>query len=194
MMYKIAKFIVKIVCKLLFFVRVVGAENIPEKGAVILAANHTSFWDGPIILTSTKRPMRTMGKAELFDHKLLAPILRMGGAFPVRRGVNDITAIKTALRTLKDGGIFTRFPTGTRVKDELGAEAKAGVALIASKSGAPVIPVAIRNGYKLFRPVTIYVGEPLYVRGVDGVKPSGDELKIYADVILQKINSLGTEQ
>lgn len=193
-MYAIAKFVVKIVCKILFFVRVVGEENIPKEGAAILAANHTSFWDGPIILTSTKRPMRTMGKAELFDHKLLAPILRMGGAFPVRRGVNDITAIKTALRTLKDGGIFTIFPTGTRVKDELGAEAKAGVALIASKSGAPVIPIAIRGGYKLFHRVTIHVGKPLYVRGVDGTKPSGDELKIYADLILQKINSLGTEQ
>lgn len=189
-MYPVIKFIVKVVCKILFFVRVVGEENIPEEGATILAANHTSFWDAPIILTATKRPMRTMGKAELFDHKLLAPFLRMAGAFPVHRGTADITAIKTALRTLKDGEIFAIFPTGTRIKDGEG-EAKAGVAMIASKSGAPVIPIAIRGGYRLFKRVTIHVGEPLYIRNENDTKPSAEELQIYADKILDRINSLG---
>ena len=137
--------------------------------------------------------MRTMAKAELFRNKLFGALLRTCGAFPVNRGTNDITAIKTALRTLKDGGIFTIFPTGTRVKDESSAEAKSGVALIASKSGAPVIPVTIRGGYKLFKKVTIYVGKPMYVRNENGIKPSGDELKIYADKILSEINSQGVE-
>lgn len=191
-MYPLIKLIVKIFCKVVFFVRVEGEENIPEEGAAILAANHTSLWDAPVILTATHRPMRTMGKAELFENKLLAPFLRMAGAFPVKRGTADITAIKTALKTLKDGGIFAIFPTGTRVKDGDG-DAKAGVALIASKSGAPVIPVAIRGGYRIFKRVTIHVGKPLYVRNENGTKPSGDELKIYADAILDKINSLGVE-
>lgn len=189
-MYPVIKFIVKVVCKILFFVTVKGEENIPKEGAAILAANHTSFWDAPIILTATKRPMRTMAKAELFDHKLLAPFLRMGGAFPVHRGNADITAIKTALRTLKNGEIFAIFPTGTRIKDGEG-EAKAGVAMIASKSGAPVVPVAIRGGYRLFKKVTIHIGEPMYIKDENGTKPSADELKIYADKILDKINSLG---
>ncbi|MBQ3182008.1 MAG: 1-acyl-sn-glycerol-3-phosphate acyltransferase [Clostridia bacterium] len=190
-MYSVFKFIIKIFCKLIFFVEVKGEENVPKEGAAILAINHISFWDAPIILAFSKRRMRTMGKAELFDHKLLAPFLRMAGAFPVHRGTSDITAIKTALKTLKDGEIFTIFPTGTRVKDGEYADAKAGVALIASKSGAPVVPIAIRGGYRLFKKVTIHIGTPLYVKGENGVKPSGDELKIYADNILSKINSLG---
>lgn len=189
-MYPIIKFIVKVFCKIVFFVRVEGEENIPKDGAAILAANHTSLWDAPVILTATHRPMRTMGKAELFENKLLAPFLKMAGAFPVKRGTADITAIKTALKTLKDGGIFAIFPTGTRVKDGDG-DAKAGVALIASKSGAPVIPVAIRGGYRIFKRVTIHVGKPLYVKNENGTKPSSDELKLYADAILDKINSLG---
>ncbi len=192
-MYSLLKFIVKIFCKIVFFVTVEGEENIPEKGAAILAANHTSLWDAPIILTATRRRMRTMGKAELFENKLLAFFLRKAGAFPVKRGTNDIAAIKTAIKTLKDGEIFTIFPAGTRVKDGENADAKAGVALIASKTGAPVIPVAIRGGYKLFHKVTIYVGKPLYVKNENNTKPSGDELKIYADAILTKINSLGAE-
>lgn len=192
-MYTILKFLIKILCKIIFFLKVVGEENIPKEGAAILAANHTSFWDGPVILMATRRPMRTMGKAELFENKLLAYFLRLGGAFPVHRGTNDITAIKTALRTLKDGGIFTIFPTGTRIKSGENADAKSGVALIALKSGAPVIPVAIRGGYRLFHRVTIHIGKPLYVKDENGSKPSGDELKIYADAILAKINSLGVE-
>ena len=192
-MYSVLKFIVKIFCKIVFFVTVVGEENIPKEGAAILAANHTSLWDAPVLLPSIKRPMRTMGKAELFDNKLLGFFLRMAGAFPVKRGTNDITAIKTAIKTLKNGEIFTIFPTGTRSKNNENAEAKAGVALIASKSGAPVIPVVIRGGYKLFHKVTIYVGKPLYVKNENNTKPSGDELKIYADAILTKINSLGAE-
>lgn len=192
-MYPVLRFIVKIFCKIIFFVKVYGEENIPKNGAAILAVNHISFWDAPIILTSVKRPMRTMGKSELFEHKLLAPFLRMTGAFPVHRGTNDITAIKTALKTLKDGEIFTIFPTGTRIKDGDNADAKAGVALIASKSGAPVIPIAIRGGYRLFKRVTIHIGKPLYVKSENGTKPSGDELQIYADNILAKINSLGVE-
>ncbi len=192
-MYTVIKFIIKIFCKIIFFARVVGKENIPNTGAAILAANHTSFWDAPIILTATKRPMRTMGKAELFENKLLAYFLRLGGAFPVHRGTADITAIKTALKTLKNGEIFTIFPTGTRIKGNNSADAKAGVALIALKSGAPVIPIAIRGGYKLFHRVTIHIGKPLYVKNENGTKPSGDELKIYADAILAKINSLGVE-
>ena len=193
-MYPIVKFLVHLVCRIFFFVRVEGKENIPKEGAAILAANHTSFWDAPIILMATKRPMRIMGKAELFEHKLLAPFLRMGGAFPVHRGTTDITAIKTALRTLKDGGLFTIFPTGTRVKAGENADAKAGVALIASKSGAPVIPIALVNGYRLFHRVTIRIGAPLYVKAENGTKPSGDELKICADAILQRIEALGAEK
>ena len=190
-MYTVIKAIIKFVCKILFFVEVKGEENIPKEGAAILAPNHSSFWDAPIILAFFKRKMRTMGKAELFDHKLLAPFLRLAEAFPVHRGTNDITAIKTALKTLKDGELFTIFPTGTRVKEGEYADAKAGVALIASKSGAPVIPIALRGGYKPFHKVTIHIGQPLYVKSPDGTKPSGDELKIYADKILEKINSLG---
>lgn len=193
-MYTILKNIVKFVCKVIFFVRVEGEENIPKEGCVILAANHISFWDPPILIAFLSRPMRTMAKSELFEHKLLAPFLRMAGAFPVHRGTNDITAIKTALKTLKEGGIFTIFPTGTRVRDGESADAKAGVALIAAKSGAPVIPIALCGGYKLFHRVTIRVGKPMYVRNENGTKPSGEELKIYADAILNKINSLGAQK
>ncbi len=192
-MLSVITFLVKCFCKLVFFVRVKGAENIPDEGPVILAVNHTSLWDPPVIVSSIRRPMKVMAKAELFDIKLLAPILRAGGAFPVHRNTADISAIKTALRTLKNGGIFTIFPAGTRVKNGEEADAKAGVALISSKAGVPVTPVAIRGGYRLFRRVTIHIGKPLCIANKDGSKPSGDDLKAFAEMISKEIDSLGVE-
>ncbi len=191
MLYPVIKGFVRGVCKLIFFPKFVYAERIPEEGAVILAANHTSLWDAPVLVSGVKRSMRTMAKKELFKNKIFASLLSMAGAFPVDRQKSDIGAIKTALKALKDGEIFTIFPSGTRVKSEDGAAAKAGVALIASRSGAPVIPVALRGGYKPFHRVTVIFGEPMYIGAAEGVKPSGEELQAFADEIMKQIESLG---
>lgn len=190
-MFRILKLLVRLVCKALFFVKVIGLENLPKEGAVIVAANHTSFWDAPVLVTALPRYTRVMAKKELFDHKLLKPILKLGGAFPVNRGTNDIGAIKTALQTLKNGDVFTIFPTGTRIPAGEASEAKSGVALIAHRSGAPVIPVFIENGYHLFRQVKIHFGKPIMVQTENGKKPSSEELKAFADTIMEKIDSLG---
>lgn len=191
MLYPVIKGFVYGVCKLLFRTKYVHTERIPEEGAVILAANHTSLWDAPVLVSGVKRSMRTMAKKELFQNKILASLLSMAGAFPVDRQKSDIGAVKTALKALKDGEIFTIFPSGTRVKSEDGAAAKAGVALIASRSGAPVIPVALRGGYKPFRRVTVIFGEPMQMETAEGTKPSGEELQAFADEIMKQIDSLG---
>lgn len=191
MLYPIIKFLVRIVCKLFFFVKLEHADRIPKEGAAILAVNHTSLWDPPVLISCTKRPMRTMAKKELFRNKLLAAVLKMAGAFPVDRGTGDISAIKTALKALKDGELFTIYPEGKRVKGDEGADAKAGVALIASRSGVPVIPVSMRGGYRLFHRVTITFGTPMAMIPADGKKPTSEELKAFADRIMEQIESLG---
>ncbi|MBO5930264.1 MAG: 1-acyl-sn-glycerol-3-phosphate acyltransferase [Clostridia bacterium] len=169
----------------------IGLENLPKEGAVILAANHTSLWDAPVLVPCIPRKLRAMAKKELFEHKLLKPILVSSGAFPVNRDGNDIGAIKTALKTLKNGEAFLIFPTGTRVASGETADAKSGVALISSRSGAPVIPVAIRGGYRPFHQVKIYFGEPLTLKVQSGEKATGEELKGFADEIMEQIASLG---
>ncbi|MBR4874677.1 MAG: 1-acyl-sn-glycerol-3-phosphate acyltransferase [Clostridia bacterium] len=185
MIFKIIKFLVMVFVRAVFFVKKENYENLPKDGAVILAVNHTSLWDAPIILTSVKRYMRTMGKKELFAHQPLRYILTISGTIPVDRGKADIGAIKSALKTLKDGHVFTIFPSGTRVKDGE-ADAKSGVALIASKSGAPVVPCKISGGYKLFRRVTVRFGEKMYFES-ENKKPTADELKAFADKVMKKI-------
>ena len=191
MLLSFLKFLVYVFCRVVFFVKLVDVENLPKEGPVILAVNHTSLWDPPVLIASVPRHMRVMAKKELFDHKMLKPILKLADAFPVSRGENDIGAIKTALQTLKDNDVFTIFPSGKRVLANESSEAKAGVALIAARSGAPVIPVAMRGGYRLFHQVKIYFGQPVTLTVKDGKRPSGDDLKAFADEIMAKIESLG---
>ena len=179
-MLSFLKFLVHIFCQVVFFVKLIGKENLPSEGPVILAVNHTSLWDPPVLIASVPRHMRVMAKKELFDHKMLSPILKIADAFPVSRGSNDIGAIKTALQTLKEGDMFTIFPSGKRVLANESSEAKAGVALM-----------AMRGGYKPFHQVKIYFGQPVTMKPVNGKKPTGDELKAFADEIMEKIESLG---
>lgn len=190
-MFPFIKFMVGIFCRAVFFTKVENSENLPKEGAVILAVNHTSLWDAPVLVTAIPRYMRVMAKKELFSHKLLKPILLSAGAFPVARGTNDIGAIKTALQTLKNGEVFTIFPSGTRVMQNESAEAKQGVSLISARSGAPVIPVAIRGGYRLFHPVRIYLGEPMYISCENGQKPTAEEKQAFAEKVMQQIDALG---
>ena len=191
MIYPVLKFLVRGVCKLLFFVKLVNVENIPKEGAAILAGNHTSLWDPLVLISCTKRSMRAMAKKELFQNQFLKCILEMAGAFPVDRSGSDVGAIKTALKALKNGEIFAIFPSGTRVENEEGASAKAGVALISSRSGVPVIPVRFRGGYRPFHRVTVTFGEPMSITPADGKKATSEELQVFADAIMKKIDGLG---
>lgn len=190
-MFPLINFLVGIFCKAVFFVKCIGLENLPKEGAVILAANHTSLWDAPVLIPCIPRKLRAMAKKELFEHKLLKPILVSAGAFPVNREGNDIGAIKTALKTLKNGEVFLIFPSGKRVASGEATDAKSGVALISSRSGAPVIPVAIRGGYRPFHQVKIYFGTPMTLKTQDGGKATSAELKLFADEIMEQIDSLG---
>jgi len=102
-----------------------------------------------------------MAKQELFRFPVIRGLLKTLGAFPVKRGTADITAIKCALQTLKKGRVFGIFPEGTRNRGRGLQEFNHGVAAIAHKSRALVIPVAILNGYRLFKPIQVVIGKPL---------------------------------
>ena len=126
-----------------FRLRIVGAEHIPESGAAVITPNHKSFWDSFFIACATPRPVRFMGKVELFE-KPYGPLLVALGAFPVRRGQSDAVAHETARVILDQGGLLSLFPEGTRVRDpaELG-EPRRGAARLAIEAGAPLVPAAI---------------------------------------------------
>ncbi len=169
--------------KLLYALSIEGAERIPDEGPVIIAPNHKSFWDAFFVAAATKRPIRFMGKSELFEGRAGAMLIRLG-AFPVRRGSSDAEALETARQILLDGGVLALFPEGTRVRDpQLLGEPHKGAARLALETGATVVPCAITGTEKLFagplpRPgrVRVSFGEPIPVPQAEPTPEAAGEL------------------
>lgn len=142
-------------------VRVIGGENMLREGPVILCANHVSLQDPMILDVYLGRLIRFMAKKELFENRFMSRIMTWLGAFPVSRGESDLSAMRTSLKLLADGEVLGIFPEGHRYADGEMHEFGNGLALIALRSGAPVVPAYIRGNYRLFRRVTVTLGAPL---------------------------------
>ena len=162
------------VVKGLYRLRVRGLENVPE-GGFVLAANHTSNFDPwPLgIPFLPDRQLRFMAKAELFN-PVLAPFLRAGGAFKVRRGEGDVEAMRTAVELVREGEIVVMFPEGTRQTKGLvkrhAARPHTGAARIALTAEAPLVPAAIGGTDRLLRlgPLRVAYGPPIDLSDLDG--------------------------
>lgn len=140
---------------------VIGRENIPADGPLIVCSNHTSFLDPVLILIyfGPKFKMNFMAKKELFKNPFVAAFLRSAGAFPVDRDNVDIGAIKTAIKYLKKRGRLMIFPEGTRVTTGETGEAKLGAVRIALKANASILPIRLTPGRKIFRRTALVIGK-----------------------------------
>lgn len=163
MFYAIAKALVRIAMTIAFNLHYEGRENIPKDTAVIYASNHRTNADPPLVGCVTPRKHAFMAKEELFKNKLFGGLIKLLGAFPVSRGKGDTGVIDTAVEALNSGKSLMIFPEGTRSKDGKVHKGHSGAALIAARSGKPIIPVGIVFGEKLkFRTkVTVKYGKPI---------------------------------
>ncbi len=167
-MYSIARAVLTLPTLLIYRVRVVGRENVPAAGALVLAPNHFSQMDHFFAGVYLRRKIRFMAKSQLFGPPVLTYIYKHGGVFPVRRGHHDEEAFKTAFELLDQGEMLLVYAEGGRQRSgELG-EAKPGIGRLALESGAPIVPVAIYGSARVrrwkrlsFPRVTVRFGEPL---------------------------------
>jgi 1-acyl-sn-glycerol-3-phosphate acyltransferase len=150
--------------------RIYGAENVPNTGGLVVVANHASDFDPPILSNCVRRPVSFMAKEELFQVPVLSRAIQLYGAYPVKRGSADRSAIRAALSQLEQGWAVGIFLQGTRTPDARITEPKLGAAMIAAKAQVPLLPVSlwgtqaiIQKGAKLPRsvPVTVRIGEPI---------------------------------
>ena len=166
--------ILRPIFSLLHPLRVEGLENVPQEGPVLLCPNHSSAID-PILLVialGRRYPIRIMAKQQLLKIPVLGAILRGIGVFPVDRGNSDIGAVKTAIRSLKDGWNLLLFPEGTRVREPGTVAVKGGAAMIAIRSGVQMLPVFIGRQKQVFSRVPIIFGKP-YAPGVHRAQGHG---------------------
>lgn len=195
-MINVVRFFIKVVFTIFFRVTIIGRENIPQTGAALLCANHNAELGMFFIGYKIKRLVRWMAKEELFRNKIFGGFFRWTGAFPVKRGKGDIGAFKTVLRLLKDGHIVGMFPEGTRIKkkDDALVNVKAGVALFAVQSGAPILPVAVSGGNRIFDKVKVVFGQPYQLDIDHSKKYTSDELTEISNGIMQKVYALLEEK
>lgn len=164
---------------------VIGREKVPDGGCV-LVANHTQWADPVLVGTAlgNQYPLVAMAKKELFQIKLLGPLISALGAFPVDRGTADIGAIKTSLKAVKEGKKLLIFPEGG-TKHKAGDEAKVGAAMIATRTGAPIVPIYISENKKFRSKVYVVFGDayiPEKTKSKDGYRAIADDMmrRIYA--------------
>ncbi len=190
MFYKIVLNIIRIFCAPFFYRKVVGAQNIPRSGGLIIALNHRSNWDVVMAALSCPRMLNFMAKKELFHNKLFGWLISHLGAFPLSRGTGDIKAVKTAIGRLKDGKVLQLFPEGTRVKGNEDVDAKAGVAMLAIRGQVPVVPGVIVGEYKPFCKLHVVFGKPVSLDSYYGQKPDTEQLQKISEKIMQHVRTM----
>jgi len=179
---------------------VVGSENIPLNGGAIVAANHVSYLDPPVLGVALKRRPTYIAKEGLFRIPFIGTVIVRGCCFPVKRDKPQPSVIKEAVSRLKKGGVLVLFPEGSRSTGGSFLDAKRGVALIAAMSVVPVVPTLIEGTdralparTKLIRPAKIKVvfGNPLTIGKKETDKVSQERI---SKEIMERIKNLKSKE
>ncbi|MCH3951112.1 MAG: 1-acyl-sn-glycerol-3-phosphate acyltransferase [Acidaminococcus sp.] len=180
MWYQFVKVVFSVLFRILFRLDVYGKENIPKEGPVVIACNHVSNLDPPMVGTAATRTIHFMAKSELFD-SFMGKVYASLYAFPVHRGKADTQAIRKALTILKNKQVLGIFPEGHRVTTGKLDKAEPGAMAIAIKGKALVVPTAIMGSNlkarKSFWPhIKVIFGKPISVHDESGNKKETEAL------------------
>ena len=194
MVFKLVRLILNFVFFVCLGLKVEGRENIPGKGAIIVAPNHKSYWDPPVIGTAVNnRIIHYMAKEELFKNPIFGWVIRKFGTFPVKRGTVDRQAVRQAVRELKSGNPLGIFPEGTRIKREGLGRFHSGMASLALMTGTPVVPVAVIGTMDLPKkngPLAVLIGKPIEVKKE---RPTDEKVAELNDIVKGEIQKMMDE-
>ena len=186
MFYKIVRTIANIIIRPLFLLQIEGLENIPEDEGYIICANHKSNWDPVFLAITFKEQIHFMGKKELFDIPVLSSILKGLGVFPVDRNGRDLKSLKYSIKLIKEGKNIGIMPEGTRTKTIDRSNMKDGVAYLALKSKADILPVEIISSFHPFKKTYIYINKAIKASDYKNLK-SREAMKLITDDLYKGI-------
>ena len=183
----------------IFNYKVVNKEKEPDEGRCIVCANHVSATDAiALCYAFRKNQVCFMAKKELFKVPVLAPLIKLLGAFPIDRGGSDVGAIKNAVSLVSEGKVLGIFPQGHRYpgEDPRGTRTKNGMALIATKAEANIVPAYIwrkKNRFKLFRRTYIILGDMIPYESLAYDPEANGEYARITNIVFDKICDIGEE-
>lgn len=201
--YKLTHFTLSRIFKSLFNLKAIEARNIPQKGGVLIVANHASNLDPFLVGTSLPREVHFLAKTELFKPIALKVILSSLNAFPIKRGAVDRKAFAKCLQILKEQKVLLLFPEGTRSKDENLQEGHAGAGMIIIKAkinfNTTIIPAYIYGSHKALpkgkffpklSPIQVKFGPPIEYSNEMLSNPNKDNYQKAVNIAMEKINAL----
>jgi len=161
--FEISSWVVRTILKIFFRLRVSGTENVPMTGGVILASNHASFIDPPLVGSTSPRITVFFAKKELFKLPIIGAFITKYNAIPVDRGGVSKQGIKLIIQSLKNGRVVGLFPEGTRTRTGKFGPVRSGVGMMAHMTGVPVVPTYIKGTYQAARHfrISIHFGKPI---------------------------------
>jgi len=163
------------VARVAFEYRAYGQENIIEEGPAIMAANHQSYLDPPLVGITCKNEVYFLARKTLFEKRFLGPIISRVNAFPVDLARGDLPALRAIIKLLKEGHRIVIFPEGTRSLSGRIQQARPGIGMIIARTLAPVVPMRIFGSFEAWpkggkirtHPITVVVGKPLLFKKED---------------------------
>ncbi|NLA11791.1 MAG: 1-acyl-sn-glycerol-3-phosphate acyltransferase [Firmicutes bacterium] len=193
MLYSFFYFVFGIIFRLIYRQQIYGRELLPKQGPLIICSNHIN-WRDPIsvgIAMPLRYKIKFMAKKELFSNPALAFLLKRA-AFPVDRDKADFGAIRQAFKVLEEGGVLGLFPEGTRSKTGRLQKLQEGTALIAGRSGAPVLPVLVVGPYRWGHPLRVIIGPVFHIPAMDYKKRGERKAQLEAGnrIILENLRAL----
>ena len=200
--YNIFYNLAKLIARGFFSMRVVHPERMIESGPLILAVNHSSFFDPPLAGICSRRGVYYLARKSLLKWPFFGPLFPDMNVIPVERDGNDMSALREVIKKIKEGNGVVLFPEGTRSKDGNIQPARAGIGLVIAKTGAPVLPMRIfgafdafpKNSKRLhFTKITVVLGEPLYFSPNDIASATRETYQALSDRVMAAIAALRIE-
>lgn len=167
--------------------KVLGAERVPLEGPLIVAPVHLSLLDPPAVGTALPRGLRFMAKEELFRFKPFGALIRSLGSFPVRRGSSDTEAIRMAIAELEQGHAVLVFPEGTRNNGKAMLPINRGVAMLAKRTGANVLPVGLCGTNRVLGRTVVCFGQPFTFAETAGRGDARQDALAFSETLRQRV-------
>jgi 1-acyl-sn-glycerol-3-phosphate acyltransferase len=197
--YNIFYNLAKLLARMIFSMRVIHPERMVESGPLLIAVNHSSFFDPPLAGICSRRGVYYLARKTLLKWPFFGPLFPAMNVIPVERDGNDMSALREVIKKVKDGNAVLLFPEGTRSLDGQLQPARAGIGLVIAKTSAPVLPMRIFGAYEAFpknarrfQPsrITVVIGEPIYFSEEEISSTSRETYQMLSNRVMESIGAL----